>query len=60
MFSKLRRWLFPPKPKRVELRFVPYGEADALLRAGWRLALPEEDNNHVLGMVYLERVEEVK
>lgn len=37
--------LFPPKPKRLELRYVEYSEAEKLLRdrtAGWRLAIPEE------------------
>lgn len=45
------------KPKRLELRFVSYGEGDALIRKGWQLALPEEDSNKVFGMVYVERVE---
>lgn len=45
--------------KRVELRLMPYAEADRLLKAentDWRLA-PEEDDNHQLGMVYLERID---
>lgn len=49
-----------PRPKRLELRFVPYAKADALLLAGWRIAKDEEDINRTFGGVYLERVEEKK
>lgn len=49
----------PPKRKRLELRFLPYAEADKLLRenSAWTLA-KEEDTNRQIGMVYLERLEE--
>jgi|SRR6266550_44382 len=52
----VRRWL-TPKARRLELRFVSYGEADKLIREGWQLAIPEEDNNHVFGWVFVERRE---
>ena len=69
--SKLRpvrwnRWLggwwkrlLRPKPKRLELRYLSYTEADKLIRetsGAWTIA-KEEDTNHVLGWVYLERLE---
>lgn len=47
-----------PATKR-ELRFLPYSEADALIRStngAWTIA-KEEDGNPQVGMVYLERVE---
>lgn len=39
-----------------ELKFLPWAEADALLRReeGWQIAR-EEDGNDNLGMVWLER-----
>lgn len=47
-----------PKPKRLEVRFVTWFEGDRLIREeGWQLAVPEEDRNHVLGWVWIERVE---
>lgn len=59
MFAMLRA-LFTRKPKRtrLELRFLPYSEADKLIRAtngAWTIA-PEEDKNKIIGMVYLERL----
>lgn len=51
----MRCW-FKRKARRLELRFVTYGEADALIKAAegaWTIA-PEEDDNTCLGMVYLE------
>ena len=49
--------MFRPKPKRLELRLVPWGEqADALLAAGWQIA-KEEDTNRRAFQVYLERLE---
>ena len=44
------------RPKRVELRYLTYAEADRLIRetrGAWTIA-PEEDTNACLGMVYLE------
>jgi hypothetical protein len=49
--------IFPgPKRKRSGLVLVPYKAANALLDEGWTIA-PEEDNNHVIGIVYLEKLE---
>ena len=51
-------WPFTRKPKRLELRYLSYAEADRLIRetrGAWTIA-PEEDRNRVLGMVYLERL----
>lgn len=42
--------------KRTGLVLVPYSAADALLNEGWTIA-PEEDNNHKIGIVYLEKLE---
>jgi len=53
---RLLRFLFRPKPKRIELRFVNYAEGDKLVREGWTIA-NEEDANRVFGMVYVERLE---
>lgn len=49
----------PPKPQRLELRCVTWAEGDRLIRSNqkWQLAIPEEDHNLVIGMVYLERVD---
>lgn len=56
----LRRLLGLERP-RLELRFLSYAEADALLRSGapWRIA-PEEDQNRDRTHVYLERYAEEK
>lgn len=51
--------LFSKKRARLELRFLTWAEADALIRetnGGWTIA-PEEDRNPRLGMVYLELLE---
>ncbi len=54
MIKWLMSLIFPvPKRKRSGLVLVPYKAADALLADGWTIA-PEEDNNHVIGIVYLE------
>ncbi len=45
-----------PKRKRLDLRCVSWAEGDRMLREGWTLA-PEEDQNRVRGMVWLERLE---
>jgi hypothetical protein len=52
----LARIFNPPAPPPREVCCVPWVEGDRLLRAGegWRLAR-EEDDNRVIGMVYLER-----
>lgn len=44
----------PPR-KRIESRLVSYEEAEKLLKEGWTIA-PEEDHNHNIGIVYLERL----
>lgn len=64
MIAAIRRfWLRRfPNYHRLELRCVPYKEADQLIRENegkrqsdqWRIA-PEEDSNREFGMVYLER-----
>ncbi len=57
LFRFLQRLFGRPKPKRLELRFVPYyPEGDRLVREGWTIA-KEEDNNRMYGFVYLERLE---
>jgi hypothetical protein len=45
-----------PRPKPRELEFVRYEKGNQMLQAGqgWRLAR-EEDTNHVVGWVWLER-----
>jgi hypothetical protein len=53
--------------RRLEYKFVSYDEGNKLIRqnAGkpdheqWVLALPEEDNNHLLGWVCLERKQRI-
>lgn len=48
----------PPKRKRLEIRFMSYGEADKLIREGeWTVAWEEEDENKGIGGVWLERLE---
>lgn len=55
-----------PRYRRLELRFVNYGEGDRLIResAGrgegeqWEIA-KEEDQNTEYGMVFLERRERI-
>lgn len=46
----------------VDLRFVTYGEGDAMLKRneGWQLATRYEDTNRTLGWVYLHRIERHK
>jgi hypothetical protein len=58
-WRKLLDFLFPPRRKRLELRYLSYAEADRLLEETddvWTIA-PEEDTNRVIGYVYLERLE---
>lgn len=65
MLKKLFYKIFK-RYKRLELRFVSYREGDVLIRntatrpenERWVLA-KEEDMNHVIGMVYLERKERI-
>lgn len=58
MLNKIKSFLgLTEKPKRLELRFVNYSEGDRLIREGWKIA-DEEDNNRVIGWIYLERLEE--
>lgn len=59
MFEWIRR-LFRRKPRtrRVEMRVTTWAEADRLIREeGWELAIPEEDINRTLGIVYVEKRE---
>lgn len=42
------------QPPPREVRLVPWLDAGAMLKSGWRLA-PEEDSNRQIGTVYLER-----
>lgn len=55
MFKKLigHTLRSPSKIYRQDFKFVSYKEAEDLLTKGYILA-PEEDDNHVFGMVYLE------
>ena len=47
-----------PSKNRIEVRYLPYDVADALMKheKGWQIA-PEEDTNTRLGWVWLEKVE---
>lgn len=66
--KKLRRLYYRlfPTYKRLELKFCSYAEADELIKSNdarsfpfkWYLA-KEEDTNHVIGMVYIERKERI-
>ena len=52
------KWWPRRKRSRVEVRFLPYAEADRLIRETegmWSIA-PEEDLNRAFGMVYVERL----
>lgn len=55
-FAKFSRPSYPAY-RRIDLQFMDYREADALLRTTteWRIA-PEEDCNTVIGKVWMERV----
>lgn len=69
MNKKLRRLFFRffPCYRRLDLRFVTYREADDLIREShgkseslqWIIASKEEDRNHMIGMVYIERRERI-
>jgi len=55
IFEMFKKFLNPPP--RGEICLMDYAEGDKLIRTGeWKLAIPEEDNNHVLYHVYLEKV----
>ena len=55
MISWLKKLFY--KPKRLELRLVPYyPDGDRLCREGWVIA-KEEDHNRMIGFVFLERLE---
>jgi len=58
LFEGIWKAFCPPKRRRLEFRFVHWEEADELMRSesGWSIA-PEEDNNRIVGWVYLERLE---
>lgn len=65
MIRALRRLYYRlvPRYRRLEIVFVPYAKADALIRGNlgkpeseqWVLAQPEEDRNRAFGHAYLER-----
>ena len=59
MFKQLFKSMFPKKKFRKELALVTYAEAEHLLKDGWIIAR-EEDDNHALGCVYLELLEDNK
>lgn len=44
--------------KRLDLRYVRYNEADALIKSDprWRIAKEEDRNSHI-GYVWIEQVE---
>ena len=52
----IKLWWRRLTTKRVEMRFVNYSIADALIMNGWEVA-KEEDENNVAEMVYVERRE---
>jgi len=55
VFEMFRNFLNPAP--RGEIRFVSYVEGDKLIRSGeWKLAIPEEENNHIFDRVYLEKM----
>lgn len=57
LWARLKRFFSPEKPRRLELRLVPYyPDGDQLCREGWVIA-KEEDTNRLLGFVYLERLD---
>lgn len=56
MLSRLWRFFFPPKRKRLGLIFVNYEAAEKYLQKGWTIA-PEEDWNKIIGWVHLELLE---
>ena len=66
---RLRRWYYGifKRYRRLETRFASYSEADGLIRQNggkpereqWVLALPEEDNNRVIGRVFIARQERI-
>jgi hypothetical protein len=58
MVAKILRWLFPKKKTRVGFKCVLWAEAEPYLKAGWTIA-KEEDTNRVIGVVFLEKLEEV-
>lgn len=59
MINWLKRKLFKKKPKRLELKFLSWRDAGDLIRrtnGAWTIA-KEEDKNTVIGMVWLERLQ---
>lgn len=55
LFEIFRNFLNPPD--RGEIQVVSYAEADKLLRTKeWKLAIPEEDKNHLFNKVYIEKI----
>jgi len=59
MLNWLKIKLFKKHPKKRELKFLSWRDADYLMKQNvgvWTIA-PEEDNNTVMGMVWIERLE---
>jgi hypothetical protein len=59
MINWLKKTLFKKKPKRIELKLLSWSDADNLIRrtnGAWTIA-KEEDKNKVIGMVWLERLQ---
>jgi hypothetical protein len=48
---------FRKKKIRTGLKFVDYSEGDKLVKQGWTIA-KEEDRNNIIGMVYLELLQD--
>ena len=55
MFKWIRN-IFNP-PKRLSLQAVAWVNADIYIKQGWTIA-KEENNNHQIGVVWLELLEE--
>ena len=59
MINWLKRKLFKKKLKRLELKCLSWRDANDLMiktNGAWTIA-PEEDNNKVFGLVWIERLE---
>lgn len=57
IFERVKKLFNTPPMSRGEIRFVDYAEGDRLISTGeWKLAIPEEDTNHIFNRVYIEKI----
>lgn len=57
MIRRIIDWWWKRGTERVDLRLVPYAKSESFLKAGWQMAVPEEDRNltgSASRMVFLE------